>query len=643
MPRTRTPSRGWPIGRSIFLVATCLVGARGGSTDASIPMAAPADPWRGGRALAIAVESGHASFDLPRADPGTQTLVIVSSLHRGDGTFPIRLAARPVDRAAMPSAVAGRATGPPRLDSPRVDPVPEAPLRMPPPSRTFHLMVRDGSVTDASRYLGIDAQLRAVGRRVQVYVDPADVKAVDAATLKDVVETFDRRIYPAAATRFGPAADVDRDERFTILISGWLGKLAGGKVSVDGFVKGADLDRTLAGPFSNHADMMYLNARLKAGPHLRTIMAHEYIHAVTFSRKSLDPDGIGPGGAEEDGWLDEAYSHLFEDSLGFSRTNIDYRVSAFLSQPERYRLVVDDYYAANLFRGHGNRGACYMFLRWCVDRYGPGLLDELVRSRRRGVENLEVATGSSFEDLFRRWTVALYLGGLDPGAKGDDDRYRSIDPRGGLEDWILAGPRAASVGPGGSSEERWASAGTAARYCLVAGGPDAALRVTIDAPADAGLQVTAVRLPQGLGRQELTVRPTLGPDGSIRVLARLAELDGLPIRLDGLAWEPLVPASNPAAPGFRRGGLDPAGIAAAFGTVALGPRGSLRSRAITLDGVGPGSGPIVFKAVGTDPHGRRVAAWTVIDPAARPDPKGRDGLNMPGVASGLKPASASSP
>ena len=72
---------------------------------------------------------------------------------------------------------------------------------------------------------------------------------------------------------------------------------------------------------------------------------------------------------------------LAEDCCGFSTSNIDYRVSAFLARPERYQLVVDDYYAADLFRSHGNRGSTYLFLRWCADRYGPGLLPALVSSR----------------------------------------------------------------------------------------------------------------------------------------------------------------------------------------------------------------------------------------------------------------------
>src|SRR5207248_10293264 len=117
---------------------------------------------------------------------------------------------------------------------------------------------------------------------------------------------------------------------------------------------------------------------------------------------------------EEEGWLDEGLAHLVEDLHGFSRTNVDYRASAFLSDPCRYRLVVDDYYAADLFRSHGNRGAAYLFLRWCADRFGPGLVPALVRSGRQGVANLEAVTGAAFDDLYRGWSVALFMTGLDP-------------------------------------------------------------------------------------------------------------------------------------------------------------------------------------------------------------------------------------
>ena len=392
-------------------------------------------------------------------------------------------------------------------------------------------------------------------------------------------------------------------------------RLAGGKAGVDGFVRGADLDASLGEPFGNRCDMMYLNTSLKAGPHFRTIIAHEYAHAVIFSRKALAGGKVGP---EEEGWLDEGLAHLFEDSLGFSRSNIDYRVSAFLSRPERYRLVVDDYYSADLFRSHGNRGATYLFLRWCVDRYGPALLDSLIRSERRGFDNLEAATGSTFPQLFRRWTVALYLSGLDPSLLPEEG-YRSIDPRGEFEDWILAGPRTSTLTPG-EPGEAWSAEPTTAHYALIEGVALGRGDGRGDGPARGpvaghrGPRYPGVRRDRSFEsspRRGPTARSGSGPRSSSETAPRYASGPS-----PGSPWSP------PKIPGPRfpvgaastcSGSLRPSGP-------RLSPRGGgLRSRPIRVPGVQVGDGPLVFKAVGTDAGGRRVAAWSDVSPRSKAD------------------------
>ena len=546
-------------------------------------------------------------------------MVVVSSLAATGGSFPVKLTAGPVSVALRPIMPAPRPIlRLPLLDLAPLPPIPIVTDRLPPTTRTFHLMTQSGLATSASSYRAIPSQLRAVGRRVQIYVDVNDAATVDLTTLRDLVTTFDDHVWPRVAERFGPATDIDGDGRFTILLTRWLSRLADGQTRVDGFVRGADLDRRQVAPFGNGADMMYLNANLTAGPHLRTVLAHEYTHAVTFSRKVLAQDRPGPldASAEEEGWLDEAIAHLIEDDLGFSRSNLDYRISAFLTQPERYRLVVDDYYTADLFRSHGNRGATYLFLRWCVDRYGPNLIDVLIRSPRRGVANLEAATGSPFDELFRRWTLALYCSGIDPGSS-DSGTYNSINLRGELDDWILAGPRAFSTRPG-DAPHTWTTEGTAAHFVLIEPSSSQSRRIEIEAPPDAELQVTILKLPSRLARPELVVRPSIDPDGSLRVRARFREISGAPVRLGALAWERLVPVADCHAPGFRHDGLDMLGIAASFGSSLLPGRGVLRSRPIPLRAVRPADGPLVFKVVGVDPSGRRVAAWAVVDPATQP-------------------------
>ena len=620
IPTWSRHARGWSLLVGCMTAATRVAAATepeppttgAGSRPPASRAAAP------GPVLPIRTEAGLTSFDLPPREPGAQTLLVVSSLTQAAGPSPIRVRAEPITSAPRPLPVMALVTTrPPNTDLPPVVPVPAPTTRLPPADRTFHLMTQAGLPTDPASYRAIPSRLRAVGRRVQVYVDVADAANVDPATLRDIVDSFDHRIWPAVAERFGPATDVDGDGRFTILLTRWLSRLADGKVRVDGFVRGADLDRRQPSPFGNRSDMMYLNAHLKAGPHLRTVLAHEYAHAVTFSRHLLDRAGDGPldAAAEEEGWLDEAIAHLVEDELGFSRSNLDYRISAFLSQPERYRLVVDDYFSADLFRSHGNRGATYLFLRWCVDRFGPRLLDALVRSPRRGVANLEAATGTPFAELFRSWTVALYRSGLDP--KGTDRAdYRSVNPRGGLDDWVLAGPRTTTINPGGAADA-WSAEGTSSHFVLInptAGSERAPVRIELEGPPGADLQVTAVALPAGLARPELVVQPQVAADGSIRVRAQVSEAGGAPVRLGALAWERLVPPADLHAPGFRRDALDGAGVTSAFGAATLPGWGALRSRPISLPGVRSTDGPLVFKAVGIDSQGRKVAAWAVVEP-----------------------------
>lgn len=548
-------------------------------------------PWTVGAAVPIAVRDGQSRFDVPTLRAGSKVLVIASALARGPGPFPIKMTASPIDHVEPPNLAVDGLGHSPDLAAPPPRPIPNEPTHLPPQHRTFHLLARDGDPASPSHYRAVVAELRAVGRRVQVYVDRGDTARVGPDVLRDIVATFDGRVFPVAADRLDLATDVDGDGRFTVLLTGTLAHLADGKLTADGFVRGADFDPSLPPPLGNHCDMMYLNANLQAGPYLRTVLAHEYTHAVVFCRKSLAQAVDGRLGPEEEGWLDEALAHLAEDLHGFSRSNLDYRVRAFLDAPERYRLLVDDYYAAGLFRSHGNRGSTYLFLRSCVDRVGPAMLGALVRSPRRGVANLEAASGTPFAALYRNWSAALYLDAL----KGAGD-----------------GPRPSWVVPEGKADASLL-AGTSSHFAVIEASPTGAVRVEVTAPRAAELQVTAICLPDDLPRVDVTARLESGPDGSPRLRLDARERDGVPIILDRLSWGPLIPAPAPHASGSRRGVLDGLDLARAFGSATLAGRGALRSGPIVLAGGATTDEPLVIRLNGRDPRGRSVAAWAVVD------------------------------
>ncbi len=480
------------------------------------------------------------------------------------------------------------------------------------------MMVREGDSASPSNYAPVRGVLKGVGRRVQVYVASDDADTVNRPLLKDLITAFDDRIFPVTSAWIGMPRDVDGDGRFTILLSSRLGRLGGGRHAVDGFVRVADLDSSLSYPFGNRCDMMYLNATLEAGPYARTVLAHEYMHAILYTLKCLRRASTSEPCVEEEGWLDEAIAHLAEDLHGFSTANIDYRISAFLSRPECYQLVVDDYFAADLFRSHGNRGSTYLFLRWCVDRYGPRLIPALVHSTRRGVANLEAATGSTFADLYRRWSLALYLSGMDPTAESQAasrDGLLSLNLRSPCSDWELAGPRCTPMVAGGPAEQ-WNASGTSSHFVVIEGPMEGAVEVEVVGPPKAQLQVTALPLGTDRARLDLSLHSSFGPDGEWRFQARVAERNGIPVRISALSWEPLIPGPRPQSDGFRAGRLDMLGVASAFGTSAVPANGSIDSRPIPLIGIPRGTGPMVVKVVGTDARGRRVSAWADLDSEA---------------------------
>jgi hypothetical protein len=175
------------------------------------------------------------------------------------------------------------------------------------------MLVRDGDPASPSNYAAIRGILKGVGRKVQVYSAAEDLEQVSGDLVRDLIATFDDQVYPLSARGVGTARDVDGDGRFTILLSSWLDHLGGGRYPVDGFVRVADLDPAYRSPFGNQCDMMYLNTALKEGPHTRTLLAHEYMHAVVFTQKTFRTSRSPRLACEEEGWLDEAIAHVAED------------------------------------------------------------------------------------------------------------------------------------------------------------------------------------------------------------------------------------------------------------------------------------------------------------------------------------------
>jgi hypothetical protein len=480
-----------------------------------------------------------------------------------------------------------------RLDKARQQPPSADYAAIPEPARirTFHAFVGDQDFQDDASYATIKADLKAVGQHCCVYLDQthADPKRLQP-TIDDIVRTFDGEVWPQARERFGRVCDVDRDGRFTILLSGVLDRLQNGKTSLGAFVRGSDFYRDLRSPFGNRCDMMFLNTDLEPGPHLRTLLAHEFTHAVLFSEHVFGDYLPGPPRQDEESWLNEGLAHLAEDMHHYGWSNLDFRVSAFLSDPERYPLVVADYYRAGLWRTPGIRGACYLFLRWCADQSSADFAMKMTKTNLNGLANLETTMQTPFAELFRRWCLALLLNGS--GLDDNSGQARRMEPRRPLGDRFLCGPRYSEMKLS-QSEKKIELNGTSVSYVLLHSPVGQRCRIQVTGPDAAALQVSLVRLPTDCGRLNLTCE---AHGGDVRLTIKS---HGNTVTLTEASWERLVPG----------GAKDPTATASNwFSRTHLNDGDESVSRSLRVDG----ARPIVFKVGGVDQQGRRIAAWTIL-------------------------------
>ncbi|MFL5241754.1 MAG: hypothetical protein ACJ8FY_06570 [Gemmataceae bacterium] len=566
-----------------------------------------------GRLLPVSTREGHCECVLPTARFDEKFFVIVGSLNQDltNRRVTLRTSATsaplsiPLENDSKPPEWIKRMEDmKSRLEKARQNhPLPHEyqAVADPPHRKTFHLLAKEGDLQDPGNYQEITADLIAVGRHCLAYVehDIGDQKGIKA-TAQDAVATFDGEIYPQARARLGQALDVDRDGRFAILFTNRLGKLSGGKAKLDGFVRGSDFYRDLDPPLGNQCDMMYLAADLKPGAYLRTLLAHEYTHAVVFSEHVFGNYQPDQPGNDEEAWLNEAIAHVNEDIHGYSWENLDYRISAYLAEPARYSVVVPDYFGSKLWRSHGHRGATYLFLRWCVERSGPDLLHRLVQTNLSGVTNLEVATGERFGDLFRQWAASMLISGSKLSLEGVPSQRPDLHQP--LAGRLLTGPRFEGLQM--DKEERTiALAGTSVAFFLLHSPKGERTRLAVDAEDGMNLQVSLIRLPASTGRLDLKWDRSKEP--RLLLTARDSAMN-----IDAMAWERVPPLINSSADtSFRADSSMEKTVRAWLGDPHLEADQTRRSGILSLPKLGTGQEKVIVKIAATDALGHHISAW----------------------------------
>jgi len=512
----------------------------------------PARQLVAGQWYTVETSSDAAAIDLS-FEHGERYLLVVNSLGSSSTTYEVSLAAEGIAGLESTPVVPVRPLPPPVLEgadelADSREQVQRVAAVHAQEQREFFLHVTDGDLQDPNSYARVVGRLVGEGDDIRVYLD-RQLKRRDLTPglVDEIIDVMDRQMIPAMAERLGTYCDVDGDGKFAILLSPWLNRLQGGRTSLGGFVRGSDFQGELESPFSNRCDVMYLNSSLTPGKHLNALLAHEFTHAICFSERLHG----GPGGArlpDEEDWLNEALAHLSENMFAGGWSNLDHRVNELLNAPHEYPLVVRDYYRAGLWRNHGCRGATYLFLRWWADQFGEQGLQRLIRCPDTGTRNLSQVAGVSFEELFRRWSIALTQGTTDEAP----DAYETLDLCGELGRWTLAGPR---VEPWDVTEStrQFKLVGTSSFFTELHAGAnyDGVRRIHIAAEPGAQLQVSVQKQPATRPRLDVkarwltagskTPRGAVSSEKSRHVALELALNTGAEFQVESITFEPRGP------------------------------------------------------------------------------------------------------
>jgi hypothetical protein len=305
-------------------------------------------------------------------------------------------------------------------------------------TRQFYVLkTTQGDQDASSSYAHITATLRYTGTKCLVYADNDTLATgnFSQANYDLFGSKYDNSIEATNLNYFGPVSDVDGNGKLIMLVTPVVNRLQEPACPAGhcncGFIAGFFNPRDLYGSppvpvgTTNHAEIIYLLAADPTGvwdcsfpvdetasENLGTI-PHEDQHLTSFSWRIFHENGT-----TQVTWLEEGMAHMAEFLNGDNSSNIA-RGKLYRADPGNISLEDN---TAPLEQ----RGGIYLMLQLLVDRYGTGILKQILQSQCTGRSCIQNVTGQGFYDVMAEFLAAQYMSGK--GITADERfNYTSIN------------------------------------------------------------------------------------------------------------------------------------------------------------------------------------------------------------------------
>jgi len=254
----------------------------------------------------------------------------------------------------------------------------------------------------------IDATLEEISQKGYFYIEneyyenlTKDEQEEINKSLDSLAQEFDKEIYPKLTSTYGSEwrPGIDNDYRVTILFHQMKKKAAGYFREEDEYLK-------IQSSNSNVREIIYLSTKYINEPIIKSCLAHEFTHLITFNQK----DKIK--GVSEEIWLNEARADYSPTLLGYDEysdqyeSNLQSRMKIFLADSSdsitSWENKVSDY------------GALNIFTQYLVEHYGIEVLIDSLHSSKVGIPSLNEALVENrfeedFSQVFTDWTITALI------------------------------------------------------------------------------------------------------------------------------------------------------------------------------------------------------------------------------------------
>jgi len=259
---------------------------------------------------------------------------------------------------------------------------------------------------DASARSQIEATLVKTTNNLYFYIEkawwdlqPQAKRDEILSNLSTLSDEFGNKIYPILTSVLGSEwkPGVDGDSRITILFESMNNNEGGYFRTADEYIK-------LQLPDSNEKEMLYLSIDQIDDPRLKVLLAHEFVHLITFNQKDKNFN------VDEETWLNEARADYASTILGYDDkyegSILQRRVRDFVEDPSD---PVTEWKGTNY-----DYASVSMFIHYLADQYGINILTDSLKSKYIGIESINYALQKNefeenFSQVFTDWTIASIL------------------------------------------------------------------------------------------------------------------------------------------------------------------------------------------------------------------------------------------